>query len=178
MQFSTTYIALALSLASIAIARPQQGQDQQQQPTTTFNGGYQVSQPTDTIPGGGDDEVPKQCKMFMPYVPPALLEAVCSLHMTPLAAGSMPVVPTSCLSAGGSQTTIVDEDDNEDQYEAPYQPQSTTTLQNVGYQRQAANNYGATTTSKPTTTYGLVYAGAVPTPSSVYGETENEDDKE
>ncbi|KAI4257453.1 MAG: hypothetical protein L6R42_005647 [Xanthoria sp. 1 TBL-2021] len=171
MHFPTTYLALALSLSSSAIARPQQGQYQQQQPNTTFNGGY------DTIPSGGEDAVPKQCKMFMPYVPPALLGAVCSLHMTPLPAGSMPVVPTSCLSADRSQTTI-DENDSEDQYEAPYQPQPTTALQNVGYQRQAANNYGATTTSKPTTTYGLVDAGAVPTPSSVYGETETEDDEE
>ncbi|KAI4111293.1 MAG: hypothetical protein LQ339_000754 [Xanthoria mediterranea] len=184
MHFSTTCLALALSLTSSAIARPQQGQCQQQQATTTFNGGYQMPQPTDTIPSGGNNNVPRQCMMFMPYVPPALLGAVCSLHMTPLAAGSVPIVPTSCLSAGGSRMTIVDGDDDEDEYELPEQPQPTTTLGNFGYQRQQQANYEpTTTTSESTTTYGGNYAGSVPTPStpssgySVNG-SENDDDDE
>ncbi|CAO1601992.1 hypothetical protein XANCAGTX0491_005628 [Xanthoria calcicola] len=177
MHFSTICLALALSLTSSAIARPQQGQYQQQQATTTFDGDYQAPQPTDTIPSGGNDNLPKQCMMFMPYVPPALLGAVCSLHMTPLAAGSVPIVPTSCLSAGGSRTTLVDENDNDDEYEIPEQPRPTTTLANFGYQRQQQVNYGpTTTTSESTTTYGGDYAGSVPTPSSGYSVTGNEND--
>ncbi|KAI4229452.1 MAG: hypothetical protein LQ349_006387 [Xanthoria aureola] len=177
MHFSTTCLALALSLTSSAIARPQQGQYQQQQATTTFDGDYQAPQPTDTIPSVGNNNIPKQCMMFMPYVPPALLGAVCSLHMTPLAAGSVPIVPTSCLSAGGSRTTLVDENDNDDEYEIPEQPRLTATLGNFGYQRQQAN-YGPTTTTSDstTTTYGGNYAGSIPTPSTGYSTNGNEDE--
>lgn len=104
--------------------------------------------------------------------------------MTPLAAGSVPIVPTSCLSAGGSRTTLVDEDDNEDEYEIPEQPRPTTTLGNFGYQRQQVN-YGPTTTTSDstTTTYGGNYAGSLPTPStpssgySVNGNEDEDDDE-
>ncbi|KAL8851762.1 MAG: hypothetical protein Q9221_003372 [Calogaya cf. arnoldii] len=210
MHSSITYFALALSLASSAIARPQQNQNRQNgnQATTTSSDGYQVPPVTDLeempqitndftqhqvdndYPSGGDGvKVPKQCSMFLPYVAPALMGPICSLHMTPLAPGSMPIVPTSCFSAGGSQMTLgvvnhqvennedqnedEDENENENEKEDDYQAQPTLNAQK-NYQQGPAN-YGATTTTDSTTsTRGAAgYGATIPTPSNGYGEARN-----
>ncbi|KAL8856620.1 MAG: hypothetical protein Q9178_006776 [Gyalolechia marmorata] len=138
MHFSTTSLALALSLASGALSRPQphdvdeptstsnamtsnnayggnmptatgdspiwttsNGGDE---PTSTGNTGYEPPEITGS-PDPNTDGIPEQCMMFKPYVAPVFLEAVCSLHMTPLAPGSMPTFPTSCLSSAVGEET-------------------------------------------------------------------------
>ncbi|KAL8651013.1 MAG: hypothetical protein Q9226_004896 [Calogaya cf. arnoldii] len=204
MHSSIIYLALALSLSSSAIARPQQNQQYGDQATTTTStDGYQVPRVTDLeempqitndftqhqvdndTPSGGDGKFPKQCSMFMPYVAPALMGPICSLHMTPLAPGSKPIVPTSCFSAGESQMTLgvvnhqvennedqnEDENENENENEDGYQAQPTLTAQN-NYQQGPANYSATTTTDSTTSTLGGGYGASIPTPSNGYGEEE------
>ncbi|KAL8907978.1 MAG: hypothetical protein Q9171_005640 [Xanthocarpia ochracea] len=113
------------------------------EPTTTGNTGYEPPEITGS-PDPNPNGVPEQCMMFMPYVAPVFLEAVCSLHMTPLAPGSMPTFPTSCLSSAiGEQTdtygdepepsfsgtvptpTGIDEDEDEDEGQNTFVPEPT-----------------------------------------------------
>ncbi|KAL8731535.1 MAG: hypothetical protein Q9166_003381 [cf. Caloplaca sp. 2 TL-2023] len=142
---------------------------QYERPTTTGVGdGY--GQATITGPSNPYNtsvgQVSRQCMMFMPYVPPVFLEAVCSLHMTPLAAGVVQSIPTSCLAPTGGQNA------------RPYSNQPTTTTypgsKNTYTQQgntftQDTNTYeqeGPTTTNdgygQPTTTatYGVTTTGA------------------
>ncbi|KAL8669106.1 MAG: hypothetical protein Q9168_006287 [Polycauliona sp. 1 TL-2023] len=144
MHFSTTYLALAVSLVSTANARPQQNQYNQQATTTFDDGQYQRSEPTPTRGGGeyaqessGADAMPTQCSMFKPYVAPGLLKAVCSLHMTPLAAGEKPTFPTSCFAGGAEPMSTMTLPNNLYNNEKQYQPQVTPSKQNNEYQPQA-----------------------------------------
>ncbi|KAL8779726.1 MAG: hypothetical protein Q9213_006794 [Squamulea squamosa] len=102
MRFSTTSLALALSLASGGFARPQQ----YEQPTISGQDGYVAPTTSHHTFGSNPTTIPEPCMMFMPYVPPVFFGEVCSLHMTPLAPGSMLNIPTSCFSGALGIPTV------------------------------------------------------------------------
>ncbi|KAL8947887.1 MAG: hypothetical protein Q9222_005880, partial [Ikaeria aurantiellina] len=124
MHFSSGYLALALSLATGTLAHPAR------EHTGTGTG---PSGPMET----GDSTVPPACKMFKPYVAEVFLEAVCSMHLTPLAAGIMPTINTACLMP---------------QETGGYQQNTDTYGQNT--QTYPQNTWTDTAGSGPTTTYG------------------------
>ncbi|KAL8810291.1 MAG: hypothetical protein Q9200_002694 [Gallowayella weberi] len=100
---------MALSLASSTLARPQAG-GYERQTTSSTTGGYgSPTRSTSSVYGDttGGARVPPECMMFGAYVPPAFLAAVCSLHMTPLAAGVMPSIPTGCLVPTAGQNSLL-----------------------------------------------------------------------
>ncbi|KAL8916374.1 MAG: hypothetical protein Q9172_006331 [Xanthocarpia lactea] len=187
MHFSTTSLALALSLVPGAFSRPQPHEGNEQtatsnampsndayggnmptatgdsgpwttgyggdEPTTTGDTGYEPPEITGS-PDPNASGIPEQCMMFKPYVAPVFLEVVCSMHMTPLAPGSMPTFPTSCFSSAiGEQTDIygdgpeaslsgnvpeptgIDEDEDEGQNTSV--PEGSTTTQTSGTSEEA-----------------------------------------
>ena len=191
MHLSTTYLALAVSLVSTANARPQQNQYNQQATTTFDDGQYQRSEPTPTGGGGeyaqekyaqessGADAMPTQCSMFKPYVAPGLLKAVCSLHMTPLAAGEKPTFPTSCFAGGAEPMPTMTLQNNLYNNEKQYQPQATPSQQNNEYQPEATptqqGNGGykvEKNTRQPSNTFDYEVPEATPTSGGGYGNDE------
>ena len=195
MHFSTTSLALALSLVSGALSRPQPhevdeptatsnpmpsnntyGGDEPaatgdsaiwttgyggNEPTTTGNTGYEPPEITGS-PDPNPNGVPEQCMMFKPYVAPVFLEVVCSMHMTPLAPGSMPIFPTSCFSSAvGEETggygdepepsfsgsvpgpTGIDEDEDEDEGQNTFVPEPTAAQTGGSYEEATATGTGS-----------------------------------
>ncbi|KAL8697822.1 MAG: hypothetical protein Q9201_006907 [Fulgogasparrea decipioides] len=90
MHFSSTYFALAFSLATGTFAIPKL--------VNTGKAATAIDPSLPTYSHGATDSVPLQCHMFAPYVPQALLGAVCSLHMTPLTPGQMPTLDSACFA--------------------------------------------------------------------------------
>ncbi|KAI4139101.1 MAG: hypothetical protein L6R39_006471 [Caloplaca ligustica] len=111
------------------------------------------SNPTGTNPYGSQTTssapIPSQCHMFKPYVPEVLLSAVCSLHMTPLAAGVVPTINTACFAGQGPENTFLPTQPTA-QTQGPFtrpQPMGTNT---GGYGQATTQGAGGSTASKPT----------------------------
>ncbi|KAL8767252.1 MAG: hypothetical protein Q9209_006178 [Squamulea sp. 1 TL-2023] len=162
MQFSTTCLALALALASGALSRPQQ----YEQPTISGQDGYIALSTSARGFGSNLTTVPEACMMFMPYVPPVFLGEVCSLHLTPLAPGSMRTLPTSCFSSVVGIPTIRRQD--------PFTlEEPTTTQRDGGYEQPTSSQRGGgneqpTTASEPTIAEDIY--GGLPTMTAVTDE--------
>ncbi|KAL9597473.1 MAG: hypothetical protein Q9219_005106 [cf. Caloplaca sp. 3 TL-2023] len=88
MHFPSTYLGLALALTTTSFATP------------TRQNPNDYSEPSVTAPFGTDSTgtLPAQCAMFKHYVPEAVIDAVCSMHMTP---GAVPTMGAGCFGGGG-----------------------------------------------------------------------------
>ncbi|KAI4241905.1 MAG: hypothetical protein L6R40_004304 [Gallowayella cf. fulva] len=155
MHFSATYLTLALSLASSVLAMPQQENYLRQTTTTSLGENGYGARTTTTgpyVPGStGGARVHPECMMFGPYVPPALLEAVCSLHMTPLGAGVVQSFPSSCLNpvAGQGGNTLLNEGTTLNLQQNQYNGNSRTTSNYNNQRTTTTDGYAveATTTA-------------------------------
>ncbi|KAL8713577.1 MAG: hypothetical protein Q9220_002439 [cf. Caloplaca sp. 1 TL-2023] len=154
MHFSSSYLAFALSLATGALAHPAHG-------THTGTGTGTGTGPNNPYETGTGDVLPA-CKMFKPYVAEVFLSAVCSLHMTPLAAGVMPTINSACLVPQQSAFP------NSNTYTNTYV--NTDTYQGNTYSNTAGN--GPTTTysdTGPTNTYTNTGTGTGTTATATGG---------
>ncbi|KAL8993239.1 MAG: hypothetical protein Q9188_007381 [Gyalolechia gomerana] len=99
MHFPSPHLALALSIASTTLASPTRGStnDIIYPSTTGPAGSLPTSDSTSTLPA--------ECIMFKPYVPEIVMEAVCSLHLTPSA---VPTLNAACFGGNsmGGQPSI------------------------------------------------------------------------
>ncbi|KAL8693540.1 MAG: hypothetical protein Q9218_001665 [Villophora microphyllina] len=154
MHFSTKYLTLALALATGTLAVPQAYERQ----TTT--------QPPASVETGDSTKLPNECHMFKPYVAEVFLEAICSLHMTPLAAGKVPKINTECLNGVNPLSIVKHRNSYQpqtatsrgggDQYTSHQQTPMATPTSSVVYQGQQSSQGGGgygqqTTTSLPAT---------------------------
>ncbi|KAI4131073.1 MAG: hypothetical protein LQ338_001394 [Usnochroma carphineum] len=71
------------------------------------------------VTAASSSSMPAECKMFKPYVPEIVLEAVCSLHMTPLPAGQSPTLNSACFGAHRPKQTALPLNVHQNAYHPP-----------------------------------------------------------
>ncbi|KAI4168969.1 MAG: hypothetical protein LQ343_006000 [Gyalolechia ehrenbergii] len=124
MHFPSPHLTLALSIASTTLANPtRRSTNNIIYPSTT---GPDGSQPT----SDSTSALPADCIMFKPYVPEIVMEAVCSLHLTPSAVPTLNAAFTGGSSMGRQPSIAASVPQN------TYQ--AATTSQGGGEYEQAA----------------------------------------